>query len=150
MLDIRNKNCIASFLEDLKQEQVPQFGKFTPQHMLEHLLFTLEVSIGKKEISLASKDEHLMALRNFLYSDKEIREGAKAPYLGDELPDLNYRNFTTAKEKLLEAIDNFNDYYLKHPTEKNMNPVFGVLDKDEWIRFHNKHFVHHFRQFGLV
>ena len=40
--------------------------------------------------------------------------------------------------------------YFAEKDIKTTNPVFGDLNYEEWIRFHSKHFAHHFKQFGLL
>jgi len=149
MVDILNVVCVENALDVLQGNQQAIFGKFTPQHMVEHLLFTLEISVGKYKQELVSKEEQREALRAFLYSEKELRFGAKAPFLTDELPPLVYSNLEEAIMKLKETLTHFFDYY-EHSTDQHTHPVFGLLNREEWIMFHNKHFTHHFKQFGLV
>ena len=37
-----------------------------------------------------------------------------------------------------------------NPAAKPVNPTMGELDRHEWVKFHNKHFTHHFKQFDLI
>jgi len=41
-------------------------------------------------------------------------------------------------------------YFELNPEVKTVNVTFGELNKDEWDIFHQKHFAHHFSQFGLI
>jgi len=36
-----------------------------------------------------------------------------------------------------------------NPDALKLNPTFGELNKAEWEIFHEKHFTHHFKQFGI-
>ena len=150
MLQITNRIAIINILASLDKDKQPSFGLFTPQHMVEHLIFTLEISLGKHQQPLVSKPEQLEPLRAFLYSEKELSFGAKAPFLTDELPPLLCSTMDQAKGELSDALNSFFRYYEEYPSQQHMNPVFGILSKEEWIMFHNKHFTHHFNQFGLV
>lgn len=150
MIDLKNIDSIEKKLADLKENQQPVFGKFTPQHMVEHLAYTVELSYGKVNLSFASKEENLPALRAFLYSDKEIRAGAKAPFLGDDLPDLVCSSLEDAKQKLSVSLTLFHEYYAVNKSSQHMHPVFGMLNYEEWLMFHSKHFALHFKQFELI
>ncbi|MBK8353022.1 MAG: DUF1569 domain-containing protein [Saprospirales bacterium] len=40
---------------------------------------------------------------------------------------------------------------INEPTFKTkLHPVFGEIDKQQWLTFQYKHFSHHFMQFGLL
>ena len=36
------------------------------------------------------------------------------------------------------------------PNYKAIHPIYGELDFDLWCRLHQKHYTHHFKQFGLI
>ena len=67
-----------------------------------------------------------------------------------ETEDLRYGSLAEAKEKLLEAYDQFEAYFKENPDAETPNTVFGILNKDLWDLLNRKHFDHHFRQFGIV
>ena len=68
----------------------------------------------------------------------------------NELEDLSYENLKEAKEALLKAWDNFENYFKENPDVKTPHVSFGMLDKDLWDLVHRKHLNHHFEQFGLI
>ncbi|MFY8020551.1 MAG: DUF1569 domain-containing protein, partial [Bacteroidia bacterium] len=45
--------------------------------------------------------------------------------------------------------NSFVDFWEKHPESIFNHPVFGPLNKQEWMKFQSKHFTHHFTQFGI-
>ena len=60
-------------------------------------------------------------------------------------PDLN-----EAKQKLNEAIGKFLNTINSPQFTKKTHPIFGKLNREEWLIFQYKHFTHHFTQFGLL
>ena len=53
-------------------------------------------------------------------------------------------------DKLKAGFKQFRKYYFEeNPDATFINLTFGELDKTEWDVFHEKHFKHHFNQFGL-
>jgi oxepin-CoA hydrolase/3-oxo-5,6-dehydrosuberyl-CoA semialdehyde dehydrogenase len=63
---------------------------------------------------------------------------------------LVYSDLERAKKKFFEEINNFEEYFKENPEIKPINATFGPLNYEEWVAFHNKHFTHHFTQFGLI
>jgi oxepin-CoA hydrolase/3-oxo-5,6-dehydrosuberyl-CoA semialdehyde dehydrogenase len=127
-----------------------QWGKMTPQHMVEHLVITLKIANGKLRTKQAVSDEEVELRKKFLYSDAAFEKNIKNPVLGDELPKLRNANLDEAREKFLQEIDDFYEFFKSNPDAKPIHPLFGELFKSEWERFHLKHFTHHFSQFGLL
>lgn len=148
-LNIGDTAHLERLLAKLQIEQQPVFGQMTPQHMVEHLSFLLVVSRGKKPLPQVTPEDKLLGYLAFLQSEKPLPENFKAPFI-EGLPKLYYPDLDTAKNKLFIELNNFYDYYTEYPVAKNMHPVFGPLDKNQWELFHNKHFTHHFRQFALI
>ena len=70
--------------------------------------------------------------------------------LENEINSLKHDSFDLAKEKLLEAFDDYDNYFKENPEARLRNIVFGELNSYEWKLFHRKHFNHHFEQFGLL
>ena len=70
--------------------------------------------------------------------------------LEKELESLKHESLEVAKEKLIEAFDNFEAIFEEHPEARLKNIVFGELNRYEWRLFHRKHFNHPFSQFGLL
>ena len=84
-------------------------------------------------------------------SDRPLPRNFINPLLAsDELPELEFNSLETAKKKFSEELDEFYVYYEKNPDSISTNAIFGDLNKMEWEQFHQKHFTHHFNQFGLM
>lgn len=149
MVDITRRQIIIEALSTIKEDSIPVFGKMTAQHMVEHLTFTIKFSNGKFPQKLYYRpDKAEMAKLVLIYSNKEFPIGFKSPILGDDLPKLISPDISTSISKLFSELDCFDKFFLEN--EKPINPTLGPLDKQEWIKFHNKHFTHHFKQFKLI
>lgn len=137
-------------LKMLKADTKPLFGKMTAQHMIEHLTITLKLSIGKIKYPPFNPSERaLKAKQNLLFTELEMGMGMTPPNDTGELYPLKYPNLEKAKEALLQAWDEFIAYYEKNDGASQVHPRFGHLNKDEWGRFHFKHMMHHYKQFGI-
>lgn len=151
-LDLKIKN-IQKILNNLHENSERKFGEMTPQLMVEHLEEVLQNGFGelKAENFPEIPAENLEKLQDWLYSNKEIIQGAKYPLLKDgETMHPKYKNLEEAKEKLLETIKEFLIYYRENPSAEHFHPRFGILNKEMMELFQRKHFTHHFKQFDLL
>lgn len=151
MININERDKIFETLSQLKSDSIPLFGKMTAQHMIEHLMLAISFSNGKLPQRIMVDERVAKTIRHYtINTDKEMSIGFKAPMLGDDLLPLSHPDLKTAIEFLKKQLDDF-DFYFKHnPDAKPISPVIGELNYGEWIVFHNKHFTHHFKQFGLL
>lgn len=141
---------LESNLDLLDKEALAIFGIMSPQHMVEHLIITFKLSQGK--IQLPEKEptpRALQAKQAILYGDMDLPRGLKAPGIGDQLLDLKYASLEEAKAQLLKTLKNYHAYYAENIGIKHYHPAFGHLHYEEWTAFHEKHFKHHFGQFGI-
>jgi hypothetical protein len=149
-VDITNRQELNSLLNNLTENTQPKWGEMKAQNMVEHLVKTLELSNGKKEIAQKTTDEEaLKAKQKFIYTDVEMPMGLKSS-LGEGLMPLEFSNLDEAKENLNKELDDFETYHANHPDAVFVQPRLGKLNYKEWVILHNKHFTHHFKQFGLV
>jgi len=63
--------------------------------------------------------------------------------------DVKYASIPDAIDELMTALGKFDDYY-SAPGATAVHPGFGVMNYEEWLIWHNKHFTYHCRQFGLL
>jgi hypothetical protein len=141
---------IQNALKMLKADTASLFGKMTAQHMVEHLTITLKLSIGKiKYPPFTPSERALIAKQNLLFTELEMGMGMTPPNDTGELYPLKYPNLEKAKEALLQAWEEYISYYEQNDGASEVHPRFGHLNKEEWDRFHFKHMMHHFKQFGV-
>ncbi|MBA3664250.1 MAG: DUF1569 domain-containing protein [Bacteroidetes bacterium] len=151
MINIFNNGELDLALAKLKHDATPLFGKMSPQHVVEHLAKTVKVSTGKIPVKMFLNAEDGEALKQkLIFGETMLQPGIKSPLMGEEPPALVHSDFPTAVEELYKEIANFNQYYSQNPEAKHTHPRMGELKYPEWKVFHNKHFTHHFNQYGLL
>ena len=144
---------LESFLEKLEilnPDQKAVWGKMTAQHMVEHLIYTVQISNCKLKFQCVTQPERLPALKSFLLSPKPFPRLSINPVIGTELVELKCKDIHEAKEKLREEISDYYSYFKQNPEAKPVHMIFGELNKEEWDMVHQKHFTHHLTQFGLI
>jgi oxepin-CoA hydrolase/3-oxo-5,6-dehydrosuberyl-CoA semialdehyde dehydrogenase len=147
-----NKQTLENCLRKLTEDTQPLWGSMTPQQMLEHLEYSTRVSSGEiQDFEFSTPEKVLDKVHATLYNyEKMPREFPAPARLEAALKVAKYPDLETAKQKLLEAYDDFLEYFKEHPDARLKNIVFGNLNAYEWHLFHRKHFNHHFEQFGLL
>lgn len=151
-LDIRDRDSISDRLQGLRSDTPALFGIMTAQHMVEHLLKTIELSAGKGHVPLALPLERAERIKSaVVHTANPLPYGFKSPLMPSEgLPPLVYPDLASSIRQLEIGLDEFGRYYNIHPDTKLINPSLGELNYEEWLVFHGKHFTHHFKQFGLL
>jgi hypothetical protein len=151
MIDILDRIELFEIIGKLQVYDKPIFGGMTPQHMVEHLILTVRISTRKEPQKHYFPSEKEQKIKAFVIgTDTDMPIGFKSPILPPEgLPALKFPNLTDAIDNLKTELNDFDDYFRNHPLDKPINPTMGELNYQEWIRFHNRHFMHHFKQFGL-
>lgn len=152
MIDILNRTDLLERIHKLKEEDTPAFGAMSPQHMIEHLAFTIGFSNGnapQQQHYPAEKEQMIKAF--ILDSDKDMPISFRSPVLPVEgLPALKHASLADAMEQLQKELNDFDHYFALNADAQPVNPTMGVLNYREWLRFHNRHFTHHFKQFNLI
>lgn len=142
------KNFLTA-LTKLSKDEKPVWGKMSPQHMVEHLILSVQMSNGKLNLDCFNPPEKIPALKRFLMGSRPLPKLFINPAVGKDLRPLEYSSLEEAKNKLKEEIDDYKKFFENNPTAKTVNVTFGELNKEEWDVFHRKHFEHHLSQFGL-
>lgn len=150
-LDITNRSEFNNLLSLLNEESQPIWGVMKPQNMIEHLALVIEYTNGKRTVAQRTSIEEGNAIKqSIIYSDKEIPQGLKSPLAGEGADPFRFSTLDEAKKNLNEQLDDFEAYFKNNPAATPIQPRLGALNHDEWVIFHNKHFTHHFKQFGLL
>ncbi len=142
---------VAKILQNLSHKSTAQWGIMTPQNMLEHLENSLLMSIGEIAVTAPQTNEKLEKLQDSLYQWRAMPQNFKFPLLPEnENAVLRHKNLDKAKESFLESLKKYRIYYRENPMAEHANAVFGMLNNEMWELLHQKHFQHHFTQFGLI
>lgn len=143
------KETLLQRIQHLSVTTEAQFGILTPQHMVEHLILTVKMSAGRIPIPEFVPNERQLAQKKaLLFTDLPFPKGIKGPGLPDTLLDLRFPDLETAKAELIKSWDAYQLLFKENPNKQTLHPGFGLLNFDEWERFHAKHNDHHLSQFG--
>jgi hypothetical protein len=80
----------------------------------------------------------------------EFPMGLKSPLIPEGAPVYINADLSAAIEALRSELSDLKEYYRTNAHATRTHPRLGTLDYKEWLVFHNKHFTHHFKQFGLL
>jgi hypothetical protein len=120
------------------------------QHMVEHLILAVKLSNGKLLVDCFSPQDKLPALKKLLMSSRPLPKEFINPLIGEGLFPLEFENLDSAKIVLVKEVEDYIKFFEENPEAVLTNPTFGPLNKAEWEVFHEKHFNHHFTQFGIL
>jgi len=137
-------------LDNLKEDTGQLWGKMSAQHMVEHLIYAVRTGNGKLNIGCFNPPDKWPTLKRFLLSSRPFPREFINPIIGENLFPLQYENLEEAKKILEEEIKDYYRYFEENRDALLLNPTFGELNGSEWEAFHEKHFTHHFSQFGLL
>ncbi|RFZ95005.1 hypothetical protein D0C36_05615 [Mucilaginibacter conchicola] len=70
--------------------------------------------------------------------------------LGTLPEDYEYDDIETAKQQLVKEVETFHRYFAANPGLEVLHGGFGIMNYNEWVIWHGKHFTHHFKQFGII
>jgi len=147
-----NRDNVNHYLAKLTVNHKANWGTMTPQHMVEHMEEQFRYAMAQKgEFDIATPEEHLPKYRETVFNHNPFPKEHKHPLMKNgENEALQYPDLETAKQKLLEAYDAYEQYFKENPDARTKNVVFGMMDKFEWDLLGIKHFNHHFKQFGIL
>jgi len=144
------ENQIYKYLDLLTEKTIAVWGLMKSQHMVEHLIGTLLLSQGEFKVPAAIPKEKQGRARAFLLSDQPLTRNISFPNSNGSLKPLMFDNIKMAKHELIKTVKTTMDYFESNPNAQADHPYGGSLGFNEWMVFHYKHFVHHFKQFGLI
>jgi len=143
---------IAQYLNKLTEKSKPQWGSFTPQHMIEHLEYTYRIASGEiQDFEIATPEKILEKVHSTLYNYKKMPQEYDFPLAEkSEIEKLKHPDLLKAKALMLEARTEYLAYFKENEDARTKNVVFGELNRFEWYLLERKHLNHHFEQFGLL
>ena len=141
---------VPEIIQGIKGDEPPLWGMMTVQHMLEHLVLPLEFVHMGMSIQILTPPEKLERQREFLMGPYGMPRNFKMPLLpADKLSKLMGEDFDASKLLLNNALQRFLEVIDQEGFSSLPHPLFGNLDKEGWLTFQYKHFIHHFEQFGI-
>ncbi|MBU2505672.1 MAG: hypothetical protein KJ799_02980, partial [Bacteroidetes bacterium] len=59
-------------MNNLKHDAEPAWGKMTPQHMIEHVVLTFQISYGKIKVECSTPPEKYPLMKKILLSSRPL------------------------------------------------------------------------------
>ena len=140
---------MLAVLNSLTPSQKPLWGKMNAQEMVEHLSDMLMMSRGTGNFTIDVDAETIARRQQFLLSDKEMAKNIAVQFT-KELIELLNEELELAVDEFTDEWLNFIELYENNPDASVVHPYYGALDFNLWLKMHDKHFMHHFKQFGLI
>ena len=140
---------MLAVLNGLTPNQKPLWGKMNAQEMVEHLSDMLMMARGTGNFTIDVDAETIARRQQFLLSDKEMAKNIAVPFT-KELIELRNDELELAVDEFTDEWLNFIELYENNPDASVVHPYYGALDFNLWLKMHDKHFMHHFKQFGLI
>lgn len=145
------QDAIASLLQGLTEDTQPQWGIMTAQHMVEHLEYFNQVALGAIDAEMVTPENRLEKYTESLYNYRKMPKLYALEILKKgETEDLRFGSLDEAKAALLKSLQAVEDRFATESDFLAFNPTFGRLNFYEWKLYVQKHFQHHFEQFGLL
>jgi len=147
------RHDVKHLLKNLDADTKPVWGRMTPQHMLEHLMWALDGSSSSSQLKVANSptlQKMRPLIRSYVLGSVRLPRNVQLSKTKKDLLPLKNESFEAAKKKLEISIDNALEVFLNNQQFQNNHPFAGPFNSKEWIIFHRKHFIHHFTQFGLL
>ena len=144
-----NLETMLSTLSRLSNSNKPLWGKMNAQEMVEHLSDMLMMARGTGNFTIDVDAETIARRQQFLLSDKEMAKNIAVPFT-KELIELRNDELELAVDEFTDEWLNFIELYENNPDASVVHPYYGALDFNLWLKMHDKHFMHHFKQFGLI
>jgi len=150
-VEITNEK-IQNCLSKLTVQSTPKWGTMSVQHMIEHLEYTYRIASGEiQDFEITTPEKILEKVHNTLYNFEQMPKNYDFPLATEsKIKELKYENIEAAKVKLIEARQDYLNFFKKHPETKLKNAVFGEMNRYEWYLLERKHLNHHFKQFGVL
>ena len=138
-------------LDALQADTPALWGQMNAQQMVEHLGNVVGFSNGRFEAK-PTVDAERLAYRKMRYYEKDVPmpRHFRVEFIPETPNPLQFQDIEAAKNFLLQQLERFDDYYIEHLGLTAMHPVLGVLNYDEWVQTHSRHFRHHLQQFGVL
>ena len=134
-------------LNNLKADNIPEWGKMNAPQMLAHLNVAYDITYGKIDVkyNFFMKMMLKMMVKSTVVGNKPYKKnGQTAPVfvIADE------RDFEKEKAIFIANVKKTQELGAEH-FEGQESPSFGKLSSKEWSNQFYKHMDHHFRQFGI-
>lgn len=145
------RKSLTSFIDQLNEDSKPTWGIMTAQHLVEHFIYFYEYAFDRVGDGIIIPEEKIERYQDSLWNYFPMPRSYDHPlFKKGEVEDLRYDSLVTAKKELFKLYDEITTFYKENPDSTLTNPMFGNLKRYEMSLLENKHYTHHFEQFGLI
>jgi hypothetical protein len=138
---------INTRLETLSEKDTALWGKMNVSEMLAHLNDAVKIALGMKtcEVKATFYSRYIM-FPMAVYVLYSWPKGADtAPEMQMEKLGSKPKDFYTELGTLIKLLETLEE---RESNKLHPHPIFGKLNKSEWIALLKKHIDHHLKQFG--
>lgn len=141
---------LPKILKNLTTETKGNFGLMTPQHMVEHITWTIKGAAKKYEGGRENPPtKRQLGFQKFI-ANGSILQHRPSDKTEVDLPTLKYNSLEEAISKIPEAVQRFYKLWETQPDYVPYNSFMGELSFEEVELFHFMHVRYHLWQFGLI
>ena len=140
---------VVDLLKQIPTDRIPNFGLMTPQHMVEHLAWTLKGCVKRNGEPENPPTKGQLGFKAFIDNGAILEHRPKGKTKND-LPPLKYDNIEEAIEQVGVAIERFYTHYKNNPDFKCYNSFFGELGFEDLEKFTYMHYRYHLWQFDII
>ncbi len=141
---------LPTMLKTLPSDQEPNFGLMSAQHMVEHLIYVVKVTMKRRGEPEAEPTKSQLYFRKFIENGAVFQHRPKKGASKADLSELRMANIGAAIAGLEAAIAKFYALYEENPAFKSYNPMMGEFNMEELELFNYQHCRWHAYQFGLI
>lgn len=140
-------NIINKRLESLSENDKAAWGKMNVSEMLAHLNDAVRIALGMKSCEVkANWYTRYIMFPMAVYVLPSWPKGADtAPEMQTGKLGSKPKDFYTELGTLLKLLETLEE---REGSKLHAHPLFGKLNKSEWIALLKKHIDHHLKQFG--
>lgn len=143
-------NEFTSLLEKLSPDTKGNFGLMTPQHMVEHLIGSIESAIGKYEGERENPPtEQQLGMQGFIKGGCVLSHRPSDKTTAD-LPALKHASLEEAIALVPDAVQRYYAFQDNNPDYKPYAYYMGEVSFEDVELFHYMHIKYHLWQFGLL
>ncbi len=143
-------NDLPEILENLKPETTGNFGLMTPQHMVEHLIWSIKSSAKQHEGNRETPpNKRQLGFQKFIQNGAVLQHRPSDKTKAD-LPPLKYGSLEEAISHIPEATQRFYTFWDTNQTYTPYSSFMGEMSFEHLELFHYMHVRYHLWQFGLI
>lgn len=143
-------NEVPKILKNLRADTKGNFGLMTPQHMVEHLIWTIKSTAKKYEGEReAEATKGQLGFQKFVKSGCVMQHRPSDKTIAD-LPALKYNSLEEAIANIPAAVQRYYDFWNDNQDYIPYGSFMGEMSFEDFELFHFMHFRFHLWQFGLI